>query len=412
MPSVNICFRIHQPYQFKSYCFDDIGKLHLYEDKVAMAMVMDQLAEQCYLPANKVLLEQIKEQKGKFRFSFSISGTTLELFEQFRPDVLRSFQQLVHTGCVELLGETHYNSYSWLHSHSEFRRQIQQHEVLIKKLFGCEPMVFRHTEMIHDNDLAKFIAELGYKGMLIDGSSEILNGRSPNQTYAAPGNGDFGLLLRNATLSEDIACLYGLGKGSRYALTAEKFADRLFQDHAGNSCSINIFLDYETFGIHKTGERIFRFLEELPSAILSNGSFGFKTPSEALEDCYPKAIYDAPRPVSMNDDEHGIYELCEQVKQNEVIRKLYKLEPLVLESADERLLATWGKLQSTEHFCFITGSRSREIHTYQFAQQANYSTEKYQQIANILTDFEISLITAGVEKRKKRFAHHLSAMLF
>lgn len=248
--------------------------------------------------------------------------------------------------------------------------------------------------------------------MLIDGASEILNGRSPNQTYAAPANGDFGLLLRNAELSEDLACLYGSGKGSRYELTAEKFAQRVFHDHAGDSCSINIFFDYETFGIHRTGQSIFRFLDELPSAILANERYGFKTPSEALDDCYPKAIYDVPGHVSMTDAQHGIYRLCEQVKQNEVVRKLYKLEALVHETGDERLLNTWGKLQSAEHFCFIAGSHSKGIQTYQFARQASYSTEKYQQIANILTDFEISLITAGVEKSKRRFSHHLSAMLF
>lgn len=412
MPFINFCFRIQQPYQFKSYCFEDIGKLHLYEDKVSMAMIMDQLAEQCYLPANKLLLEQIRKHEGKFRVSFSISGTTLELFEQFRPDLLRSFRQLVDTGCVEILGETYYNSYSWLHSREEFTRQVKQHEKLVKRLFGYEPMVFRNTEMIHDNELARYIAAMGYKGMLIDGAAEILKGRSPNQTYAAPGNGDFGMLLRNGGLSDDIACLYGKGKGSRYALTADKFAGRVFHDHAGDSCSINLFLDYETFGVHKTGPGIFCFLEEIPGAILSRSGYGFKTASEALNDCYPKAIYDAPVPVSISDEKHGIYKLGEQVQQNEMLRKLYKLEALVHETGDERLLNTWGKLQSAEHFCFIASSRPREVHTYHFTEHANYTVEKYQQIANILTDFEISLITAGVEKSRKRFSHHLSAMLF
>jgi alpha-amylase len=408
MPSVNFCFRIHQPYQFKSYCFSDIGKLHLYEDKAAMAVIMDGLAADCYLPANKILLEQIIKGKGKFRIAFSISGTTLELFEQFRPDLISSFRQLVNTGCVEILGETYYNSYAWLHSKEEFNRQVNAHEALVKKLFDCEPMVFRNTDLIHENELARHIAGMGHRGMLIDGSLNVLNGRSANQIYAAPDNGDFGLLPRNASLSEDIACYFGKGRGSRYALTAEKFAERLVHNHRDDSCSINLFLDYETFGIHKTGKRIFTFLEELPDAILSHKGYEFKTPVEILDDCYPKAIYDLPRPVAMDNN----WQLCENIVQNEAMKKLHKLETLVHETADKKLLDTWGKLQSAEHFCFIAGSLPQDVHTYRFANKVNYTVEKYQQLVNILTDFEILLITACVEKNRKRFSQHLSKMLF
>jgi len=413
MPSVNFCFRIHQPFQFRSYCFNDIGRLHLYEDKVAMGMIMDDLAEHCYLPANKILLEQIKKENGKFKVAFSISGTTLELFEQFRPDLIESFRQLVQTGWVEILGETYYNSLSWLHSKTEFTRQLQLHEALVRKLFDFEPHVFRNTELIHDNELAKHIAGLGYKGMITEGIGEVLNGRSPNQVYAAPGNGDFGILLRNAELSDDIAGWIGRAKGSRYALTAEKFAERIFHNYPGNSCSINLFLDYETFGIHKTASTgIFRFLKELPEAILSNSGYSFKTPGEVLDDCYPKDIYDVPQTVAMGDDLNISRQWCISATQNEILKKLYKLGTLVNEAGDERLLKTWRKLQSAEHFCFIEGHRPPEMQVYEFAGLAKYTAEKYQQIANILTDFEISVITSNVEKNRSRFSHVLSTMLF
>jgi len=413
MPSINFCFRIHQPFQFKSYCFNDIGRLHLYEDKVAMGMIMDNLADHCYLPANKILLEQIIKANGKFRVAFSISGTTLELFEQFRPDLIISFKLLIETGCVEIVGETYYNSLSWLHSKTEFNRQVRLHEELVKKLFDFEPIVFRNTEMIHDNELAKHIADLGYKGMITEGIDEVLNGRSPNQTYASPGNGDFGILLRNGELSDDIAGWIGKAKGSRYALTAEKFAERIFHNHPSKSCSINLFLDYETFGIHKTAQTgIFEFLKKLPEVILSNFGYSFKTPGEALDDCYPKDIYDVPQTVGMGDDLNTSGEWCISAAQNDILKKLYKLETLVIETGDERLLNTWGKLQSTEHFCFIVGHRQPEMQVYEFSSLAKYTAEKYQQIANILTDFEISVITSNVEKNRSRFSPVLSTMLF
>lgn len=413
MPSLSLCFRIHQPYQFKSYGFNDIGKLHAYEDKVAMASIMNDLAENCYLPANKILFEQLKKEKGKFRVAFSISGTTLELFEEFRPDLIKSFRQLVQTGCVEILGETFYNSLSWLHSKTEFDRQVKKHDALIKEMFDYEPVVFRNTELIYDNELAKHVAVMGYKGLMTDGNQNILKGRSPNQAYAAPDNGDFGILLRNAELSEDISCWFGKAKASRYALTAEKFAERIFNCHPGNSCSINVFLDYETFGIHKTAQNgIFRFLQEIPGYVLTNPHYNFKTPVEALDLCYPKDIYDVPSTTSMADNMNKSEDWYSNIKQNNILKKLYKLENLVTETDDERLINTWGKLQSADHFSFIEDCSRSEKDMYRFINQTGYSIEKYKQFSNILTDFEILLIKNNVEKNRSRFSQYLNTMLF
>jgi alpha-amylase len=413
MPSISFCFRVHQPYQFKHYAFKDIGQLHSYEDKVAMAAIMDNLADNCYLPVNKILLDQIKMKKGKFRFAFAISGTTLELFEQFRPDLIKSFRLLVETGCVEILGETYYNSLSWFHSRKEFDRQVKMHEDLVWDLFGVEPKVFCNTELIYDNELAKHIAGLGYKGIICEGATAVLAGRSPNQNYAAPDNGDFGIMLRNAELTNDIAGWIGRAKGSRYVLTAKKFADRVFHNYPQDSCSINIFLDYETFGIHKTAQTgIFIFLDELPAAILSNKSYGFKTPAEVLDYCYPKAIYDVPGTTSLESNGSANCAWSEQAEQNNIVKKLYKLENLVNDCEDERMINTWGKLQSVDHFSFIDGYHRNSGEIYQLKNPTLSPVESYQQFVNILTDFEISLIKNDLEKNRSRFSSFLNTFLF
>lgn len=413
MPSVSLCFRIHQPYQFKEYGFNDIGQLHTYEDKVAMAAIMDNLADNCYLPANTILLDQVKKSAGKFRFAFSISGTTLELFEQFRPDLIKSFRKLIETGCVEILGETYYNSLSWLHSETEFNRQVKKHDELVKELFGIEPFVFCNTELVYDNNLAKHIAGLGYKGIIGEGNSNILKNRSPNQTYASPDNGDFGIMLRNAALSNEIAGWVGKAKGSLYTLTAEKFSNRVFYNHPEDSCSINLFLDYETFGIHKTSQTgIFNFLEELPVAILSNQHYCFKTPVEVLDKCYPKDIYNVPGITSLQGNSTDTGKWTENLKQNNILKKLYKLERMVTDSNDERILDTWGKLQSADHFSFIPGNHRSTGEIYQLKNPLRTSEEEYQQFVNILTDFEILLIKKNVEKNRSWFSNQVFAMLF
>jgi alpha-amylase len=413
MPSISFCFRIHQPYQFKHYAFNDIGILHTYEDKVAMSVIMDNLADNCYLPANKILLDQIKNTKGKFRFAFAISGTTLELMDQFRPDLISSFRQLIETGCVEILGETYYNSLSWLHSKKEFDRQVKKHEELVKTLLGIEPTVFCNTELIYDNELAKHIAAMGYTGIIAEGTKAVLNGRSPNQTYASPDNGDFGIMLRNAELSNDIAGWIGKAKGSRYVLTAEKFADRVFHNYPDDSCSINIFLDYETFGIHKTAQTgIFNFLNELPAAILSNKKYCFKTPAEVLDYCYPKAVYDVPGCTYLQSYEDKNCSWIEQVKQNNILNKLYKLETLVNEREDERMTGIWGKLQSVDHFSFLPGYHRNTGEIYQLKNPLLTTCETFQQYVNILTDFEILLIKNDIEKNRIGYTYRSNTLLF
>ena len=94
---------------------------------------------------NEILLQAIKECDGKFKVAFSISGSALEQFERYSPEVLDSFRDLAATGCVEFLSETYYHSLASLRSPAEFKLQVSKHKELIKKLFGVEPVTFRNT---------------------------------------------------------------------------------------------------------------------------------------------------------------------------------------------------------------------------------------------------------------------------
>ena len=167
MTSVCLYFKVHQPYRLKRYRMQGVNLSHCYADVEADREIISILADKCYLQANEIIYDLIREYKGKFRISYSISGTALELFQKHRPDVISSFKKLVETGCVEILAETYYHSLSSLHSKKEFQRQISKHSLLVKELFGVEPAVFRNTELIHNNYLAKQVADLGFKGFSV-----------------------------------------------------------------------------------------------------------------------------------------------------------------------------------------------------------------------------------------------------
>src|SRR5258705_4345820 len=227
MASVCLYFKVHQPYRLKEYRVKGLHAPSSYEDFAADRQSMDHLADNCYLPANNIIKHLITEHAGNFRVSFSISGTALELFRQHRPDVIDSFQELVKTGYVELLGETYYHSLSFLHSKKEFRRQVKKHADTIKEVFDIAPQVFRNTELIYNNQLAKEVADIGFNGILCEGVQKILRGRSANKLFRVAGDEPVKLFLRDASLSDDIAFRFDDANWDKYPLTAGRFAEWL-----------------------------------------------------------------------------------------------------------------------------------------------------------------------------------------
>lgn len=94
MPSICFYFQVHQPMRLKPYDCFLIGHDHVYEDESKNKEILDRVSKKCYLPANTTMLRLIDKHKGKFKISYSISGTAIEQMERYRPDVLRSFQDL------------------------------------------------------------------------------------------------------------------------------------------------------------------------------------------------------------------------------------------------------------------------------------------------------------------------------
>ncbi len=110
----------------------DVDVIHCYEDAEADRETINTITDNCYLPANEIILSQVNEYHGKFKLSYSISGTLLEQLQQYRTDVIDSFKALTARGCVDILGETYYRSLSWLHSRKEFQRRFLNIPMLLK----------------------------------------------------------------------------------------------------------------------------------------------------------------------------------------------------------------------------------------------------------------------------------------
>ncbi len=397
--SVCLYFKVHQPFHLKAYTVKDVDVNHCYIDEKEDEIVINQLADDCYLLANSIILFNIKKTNGAFKLSYSISGTALELLLQHRPDAIDSFKELVNTGSVEILAETYYHSLSFLHSKKEFERQVEKHSQLIREIFGVEPKIFRNTELIYNNSLAQHINELGYNGILCEGVERILKERTSNQVYAAPDTGEFALLLRNSRLSDDIAFRFDDKSWSEHPLTAHKFAEWIHA-HPQDNEVLNLFMDYETFGIHKKEETgIFDFLKALPSAVLANENFQFSTPSEIIEQYYPRDVYDVRSTISWEDQTKACCVWCENTRQNNTLKKIYSLENFIRNSRNEQMIESWRRLQTADYFFHMTEEHWKE------RKYLNPFTPKqaYEYYTNMLTDLEITLIKEQLKKNKLDF---------
>jgi alpha-amylase len=387
MTSVCFYFQVHQPFRIRNYSFFDIGRSSFYEDDQKNEAIMHKVSDKCYLRTNQKMLELIRRHQGKFRISYSISGTAMEQFAKYRPDVLQSFIDLANTGCVEFLSETYSHSLSFIFSKNEFVRQVQKHRLMIKKYFNQEPKVFRNTELIFNNELAMYIEKMGYQGIICEGVDRLLNGRTPNYIYKSPC-ADIKLLLKNHLLSDDIAFRFSDKGWKEFPLTAEKFTTWA-HSVAGSGETINLFMDYETFGEHQwesTG--IFNFLDRLPEEILKHPDFDFKTPSEVIA-AYPvRDTYDAHNFTSWADTERDLSAWLSNSMQQEAIRRVYSLEKDILSLSNSDLLRVWERLQTSDHFYYMCTKfwNDGDVHKYFSPYDSPY--DAYMFYMNAFNDLE------------------------
>jgi alpha-amylase/alpha-mannosidase (GH57 family) len=96
MASVCFYFQVHQPFRLRRYSVFDTDPF--YFDNDANQAICEKVAEKCYRPATRKILDLIKRHEGRFRVSYSISGTALEQFKLWTPDVIEMFQELAASG--------------------------------------------------------------------------------------------------------------------------------------------------------------------------------------------------------------------------------------------------------------------------------------------------------------------------
>lgn len=348
MPDVCLYFQVHQPHRL---------------DEQLNREIMNRVADKCYLPANEMFRKRIEESHGRFRMALSLTGTVIEQFRKFRPDVLESFKELVATGGVELLAETYHHSLAFMYSEVEFQRQCDMHLALMEECFAVRPSVFRNSELIYDNAIAARAETMGFDGVIAEGTPAFTDGPSPNFLHRAPGTARIKTLMRNHTLSNDLAFRFSDPSWSGFPLTWEKFTAWIGRSPGD---LVNLFMDYESIGEHQKKEQgIYEFWRKVPEILIESGA-QWVTPSEAVAIYAARQGYDCPRPTSWADAERDLSAWTGNAMQREALAMLRGLETPVMASDVPELIAEWGALQSSDHLYWMStkGGSDGQVTSY------------------------------------------------
>jgi alpha-amylase len=387
MPSVCFYFQVHQPLRLRHYTVFD--KDEQYFDEHKNAAICRKVANKCYLPANRLILDMIRKFKGRFKLAYSLTGVLLEQLERYSPEVISTFHALAQTGCVEFLAETYYHSLSFLYSREEFVEQVNKHIEIINSFFSQKPRVFRNTELIYNNDLAALVESTGlFDAIMTEGADHILQGRSPNFLYCPKDSNKLKLLLKNYALSDDIAFRFSNRDWPEWPLTADKFA-RWVSKINGNGVVVNLFMDYETFGEHQWKDTgIFDFMRHLPQEVLKHPDNNFKTPGEVVQCYQPVDTIDVPHIISWADTERDLSAWLGNAMQSNAIHELYRLEKKVKQTNDQKIISDWRKLQASDHFYYMCTKffSDGDVHKYFNPYDSPY--DSYINFMNVLDNLQ------------------------
>ena len=384
MKTICFYFQIHQPFRLKRYRFFNIGRDHYYYDDYANEDILQQIADRSYIPANRMLLDLINQNKGKFKVAFSISGVALEQMEIHTPEVIDGFRELSKTGDVEFLTETYAHSLASLFDTEEFRDQVKHHAGRIEMLFGQKPTVLRNTELIYSDEIAETVHDMGYTKMITEGAKHILGWKSPNYVYTAATRPKLKVLLKNSRFSDDIAYRFSNYSWNEYPLTADKFISWIASTPAEEQV-INLFMNYETLGnLQPAHSGIFEFVKALPRFAEEKG-IGFITPSEALDTLPPIGAVNVPNTISWADEERDVSAWLGNKLQQSALKALYEMGERVRLCTDRRLKQDWIYLQTSDHFQYMStkhfGSGENKFSPYMSPYDA------FNNYMNVLSDF-------------------------
>ena len=379
MKNICFCFQMHAPYKMKRYRFFEIGQDHYYYDDMQTEEHLDYLVNASYLPLCNTIKEMIRLSKGRFHCALSVSGTTLEMFQQFAPEMIDVLNELAATGCVEFVATPYAYSLASVYSETEAVEQLQLQQAMVKELFGVESSTICNTELVYSDEIAIQLYQQGYKTVMTEGAKHILSWKSPNYIYQSASAPKMKVLLRNANMSDELAFHFSDPNWYNYPMDAEKYTAQIAALPEEEQV-VNIWVGAETFGVRQHAmSGIFDFLKALPYHAMDK-SIGFMTPSEVAKKFATNDLIVAPYPLTWAGEAKDINIYTGNDLQNEALQKLYAVAERVHLCQDKQLKRDWLLLQDVNYFHYMN-------HIDQGSTHFESAYDAFINYMNILSDF-------------------------
>ncbi|MDR0973741.1 MAG: glycoside hydrolase family 57 protein, partial [Prevotellaceae bacterium] len=383
MKTICLFFELHQPVQLKRYRFFDIGKDHYYTDDYTTEELLNRLAEESYIPALQALIDMAEESAGAFKVTLAVSGIALEQLEINAPAVMDLLTKLHRTGCCELVGTPYSHGLSSLINEDCFREEVKRHSQKIKMLFGKTPKIFSNANLLYSDEIGNIVADMGFKGILAEGSKTLLGWKSPHYMYHCAQNPQLKILLRDFKLSDDIGLRFSNSEWSEYPLFADKYMDWIAA-LPDEEQIVNVCMQLSALGYAQPlSSNILDFLKALPACAKAR-NITFSTPGEIVGKLESVSPIVAPYASSWSDEERDISSWLGNIMQREAFNKLYSVADRILLCNDRRIKQDWDYLQASNHFRYMSTKHtgvglSRGIYESPYDAFTNYM--------NILGDF-------------------------
>lgn len=399
MKSICLCFQVHHPFHFQTYRFLDIGSNKSYYDDLRIEREINEAAINYYLPSNDFLLKLINKYKGKLKVAFYISGTAIDHFLMYEPEVLNSFRQLADTGHFEFLGSTTSHSLiSLTNLKTELIQQLKDYQSKITYLFGKKPLVFVNSDLLYSDFIGKDVADAGYRAIITNGSRKTLIWQSPNYVYSNIFQSKMHIYFRNEVVSDELAGNLNRLNSEENEINTNSFIS-LLNNLNKEEPLLNIYLDYKSlggFGIEKKE----KLIQKLVSQIIRRPDMNFILPSEIAERYGPVAEINTNEPICWLNNFHSYYYPGNEL-QTEAIKQLYMLYEMADNIEDLNLQKDWQYLQTTDHIHLMDDQHP--VYNGDGISNCIYKTkyDAFINFMNILDDFRLKLHKASKKKEKK-----------
>jgi alpha-amylase len=400
MKNIGLIFQVHHPFHLQTFRYFDIGSSKSYYDDYRIEKELTDAISNYYYPTNKFLTKLIKLFNEKLKFSFYVSGTTLDQFLMYKPEILQSFRQMADSGQVEFAGGTNSHSIAGLSSNlSEFKSQIKQNKERIRFYFGQDPNLFINSDLLFTNQIAPIVSDENYALILTNGADKILQWRSPNYMYSCSGQSNLGLLFRNDKISNDFNFIVQNAKSNEEKMVIDGFIKSLKMVDQSEPI-LTIYINYMALG-GKDRNAKQRIFQKLVAGIIDDPEFCFTAPSDLKEQFGPVTELDVNEPVCWTEKFHPSYFPGNDL-QKDAIFQLFKFGKAVHKTTNPNLKMDWKYLQTSNHFHLM--DENHPAYRNSGITQENFKSkyDAYINYMNILEDFGQRLkAERKMEKTKK-----------